>query len=83
MLAHAANRIRRNYQIFKGGGGVGWGKSKSWFLNAMPKIILPLFCLSIARMISKSLKSEGRMGLDIDVISTPRLFEAALILGSA
>jgi hypothetical protein len=34
-------------------------------------------------MISKSLKSDGRIGLDMEVISTPRLLEAALILGSA
>jgi hypothetical protein len=34
-------------------------------------------------MISKSLKSDGRMGLDMEVISIPRLLEAALILESA
>lgn len=44
---------------------------------------LPLFCLSIARIRSKSRKSDNLIGLDIDVISIPRLFEAALILGSA
>ena len=34
-------------------------------------------------MISKSLKSDGRMGLDMEVISIPRLLEAVLILESA
>ena len=48
-------------------------------LNLFP----PLFCLSIARMRSKSLKSDGWIGLEMEVISIPRLFEAALILGSA
>lgn len=46
-------------------------------------VIIPLFCLSIARIKSNSLKSEGRIGLDKDVISIDRLLEAALILGSA
>lgn len=43
----------------------------------------PLFCLSIARIRSNSTKSEGLIGLDIEVIGIPRLLEAPLILGSA
>lgn len=43
----------------------------------------PLFCKSIANMRSKSLKSDGRMGREIDVISIPLLFDAARIRGSA
>lgn len=45
--------------------------------------VIRLFCLSIASIRSKSLKSEGLIGLEIDVISIPRLLEAALILESA
>lgn len=45
--------------------------------------VIPLFCLSIASIRSKSLKSEGLIGLETDVISLPRLLEAALILESA
>ena len=41
------------------------------------------FELSIARIRSKSVKSEGLIGLDIEVISIPRLFAADLILESA
>lgn len=43
----------------------------------------PLFCLSIAKIRSNSEKSDGRIGLDIEVISIPRLFAAALIRESA
>lgn len=44
---------------------------------------LLLFCSSMARMRSNSLKSDAFIGLDNDVISTPRRFAALLILGSA
>jgi hypothetical protein len=39
--------------------------------------------LSIARIRSNSTKSDDLIGLEIEVISIPRLFEAALILESA
>nr|GMD86738.1 hypothetical protein Iba_chr14bCG8970 [Ipomoea batatas] len=43
----------------------------------------PLFCSSIAMIISKSLKSDGLIGLEIEVIAIPRFLAVALILGSA
>jgi hypothetical protein len=44
---------------------------------------VPSFCRSMARMRSNSEKSEGLMGLEMEVTSTPLLFDAALILPSA
>lgn len=39
--------------------------------------------MSMASMRSNSSKSEGQIGLEIEVTSIPRLFDAALILESA
>jgi hypothetical protein len=51
--------------------------------HGIVRVMIPLFCLSIASMRSNSSKSKRRMGLEIDVSFTPRFIAAALILESA